>query len=103
MKSLDTLAGFAFGEGAFLEDGAPVNVKFSNCEMTLWVRALDGNMMADLAEDGVDLSPLFRKKKEDTEEIEDTKEIELRPDAIESIKQNRAEPSETHVAARPSR
>lgn len=88
MKSLDTLAGFAFGEGAFLEDGAPVNVKFSNCEMTLWVRALDGNMMADLAEDGVDLSPLFRTKKEDAEDAE---EIELRDDAVEAIKQNRAD------------
>ena len=83
MKSLDTLAGFAFGDGAFMEEGAPVNVKFSNCEMTLWVRALDGNMIADLAEDGVDLSPLFRAKEEDAEEVE------LRDNVLEAIKKNR--------------
>jgi hypothetical protein len=82
MKTLDTLSGFAFGEGAFMEDGAPVNVEFSNCEMTLWVRPLDGNAIADLAEEGVDLSPLFQEKQE-------TDEVELRDDAIEAIKRNR--------------
>ncbi len=111
MKSLDTLAGFAFGEGAFMEDGVPINIEFSNCEMTLWVRALDGNMMADLAEDGVDLSPLFQTKEDEGAakietletlaerfDLQDDKEIRAeiqallakqQESAIEAIKRNR--------------
>jgi hypothetical protein len=37
--------------------------------MELWVRALDGIAIADLAEEGVDLTPLFQTQEDNSEEI----------------------------------
>ena len=54
-KKLDFLSGFGFGEGAFRDEGAPVDVALLHCTPTFWVRALDGNAMRDLADAGVNM------------------------------------------------
>lgn len=82
MKNLD-MSKFAFGEGAFIDDGVPVSITFANCKGTIWVRALDFNMMADLADDGVDLTMLFKESDSNPEEVE------LRPNVLEIVKDNR--------------
>lgn len=82
MKTLD-MSKFAFGEGAFIDDGVPVNITFKNCEATIWVRALDLNVMADLADEGVDLTMLFKESDSNPDEVE------LKPDVLEIVKENR--------------
>jgi len=50
--------GFAFGAGAFLEDGTLMEFEFDNCSPTYRVRSLDAMRIKKLKDAGIDLDDL---------------------------------------------
>lgn len=72
---------FKFGAGAMKNEGHPVTIQFANCEATFWLKALDVLVIEKFAQQGIDLTALFRP-------TEDANTQEVRPDATAIIQQN---------------